>query len=157
MRCRRGHSTFWKGQLYIAPRMRSVCTKHTTTRKDITHALKYGTDARASSLFPHFARYRRPLNRPIHPSRSIPCAGRAKNKCDDQEAVEEGAAKATVSRANYAGVFGPTTGDIVRLADTDLYVSVSFNIIRCHCCSCCYCGRRFFAIVVVIFAVVVGI
>lgn len=41
----------------------------------------------------------------------------------NQEPGEEGAAKATVSRANYAGVFGATTGDVVRLADTDLYVS----------------------------------
>lgn len=40
------------------------------------------------------------------------------------EPGEEGAAKATVSRANYAGVFGATTGDVVRLADTDLYVRV---------------------------------
>ena len=27
---------------------------------------------------------------------------------------------ATISRADYAGMFGPTTGDRVRLADTDL-------------------------------------
>eukprot|EP00904_Undaria_pinnatifida_P011710 jgi/Undpi1/766/HiC_scaffold_10.g04230.m1 len=32
--------------------------------------------------------------------------------------------KVTVTRANYAAVFGPTKGDIVRLADTDLYVRV---------------------------------
>lgn len=36
--------------------------------------------------------------------------------------MEDEGAKTTVSRANYAAVFGPTTGDIVRLADTDLYV-----------------------------------
>lgn len=36
--------------------------------------------------------------------------------------MEDEGAKTTVSRANYASVFGPTTGDIVRLADTDLYV-----------------------------------
>ncbi|CAN0025715.1 unnamed protein product [Ascophyllum nodosum] len=33
-------------------------------------------------------------------------------------------AKATVARANYAAVFGPTKGDVVRLADTDLYIRV---------------------------------
>lgn len=36
--------------------------------------------------------------------------------------MEDEGAKTTVGRANYAAVFGPTTGDIVRLADTDLYV-----------------------------------
>lgn len=42
-----------------------------------------------------------------------------------QEAIDEDAPRipSTVGRAIYAGVFGPTVGDIVRLADTDLYVS----------------------------------
>ncbi|HEY8960795.1 MAG TPA: hypothetical protein VIM57_01230, partial [Luteolibacter sp.] len=28
------------------------------------------------------------------------------------------------SRANYAGTFGPTVGDRVRLADTELFIEV---------------------------------
>eukprot|EP00752_Nemacystus_decipiens_P001373 g1361.t1 len=43
---------------------------------------------------------------------------------DEAGSMEDEGAKTTVSRANYASVFGPTTGDIVRLADTDLYVRV---------------------------------
>ncbi|MDE0211048.1 MAG: urease subunit alpha, partial [Boseongicola sp.] len=31
---------------------------------------------------------------------------------------------ATISRADYAAMFGPTTGDKVRLADTDLVIEV---------------------------------
>ncbi len=33
----------------------------------------------------------------------------------------------TISRAAYAGMFGPTTGDRVRLADTDLIIEVERN------------------------------
>ena len=29
-----------------------------------------------------------------------------------------------ISRAQYADLFGPTTGDKVRLGDTDLYVEI---------------------------------
>ncbi|CBN76561.1 urease [Ectocarpus siliculosus] len=43
---------------------------------------------------------------------------------DEPGSMEDEGAKTTVSRANYAAVFGPTTGDVVRLADTDLYVRV---------------------------------
>eukprot|EP00903_Cladosiphon_okamuranus_P019098 g17575.t1 len=43
---------------------------------------------------------------------------------DEGGSMEDEGAKTTVSRANYASVFGPTTGDVVRLADTDLYVRV---------------------------------
>ena len=31
---------------------------------------------------------------------------------------------ASISRADYAAMFGPTTGDKVRLADTDLILSL---------------------------------
>ena len=31
---------------------------------------------------------------------------------------------ATISRAAYADMFGPTTGDKVRLADTELFIEV---------------------------------
>ncbi|CAN0126581.1 unnamed protein product, partial [Ectocarpus fasciculatus] len=41
---------------------------------------------------------------------------------DEPGSMEDEGAKTTVTRANYAAVFGPTTGDVVRLADTDLYV-----------------------------------
>ena len=33
------------------------------------------------------------------------------------------------SRANYAAMFGPTTGDHVRLADTDLFIEVERDLI----------------------------
>ena len=33
------------------------------------------------------------------------------------------------TRANYAGMFGPTTGDRVRLADTELFVQVERDLI----------------------------
>ncbi|CAM9454422.1 unnamed protein product [Discosporangium mesarthrocarpum] len=38
--------------------------------------------------------------------------------------AEGSAASTTVTRAHYANIFGPTTGDIIRLGDTDLYVRV---------------------------------
>ncbi|MBI5113966.1 MAG: urease subunit alpha [Rhodovulum sp.] len=34
----------------------------------------------------------------------------------------------TISRAAYAGMFGPTTGDRVRLADTDLFIAVERDL-----------------------------
>ena len=33
------------------------------------------------------------------------------------------------TRANYAGMFGPTTGDTVRLADTELFIEVERDLI----------------------------
>ena len=33
------------------------------------------------------------------------------------------------TRANYAGMFGPTTGDQVRLADTELFIEVERDLI----------------------------
>ena len=35
---------------------------------------------------------------------------------------------ATISRATYADMFGPTTGDRVRLADTDLIIEVERDL-----------------------------
>ncbi len=35
---------------------------------------------------------------------------------------------ATISRATYADMFGPTTGDRVRLADTDLWIEVERDL-----------------------------
>ncbi len=35
---------------------------------------------------------------------------------------------ATISRADYAAMFGPTTGDRVRLADTDLIIEVERDL-----------------------------
>ncbi|MEL7272780.1 MAG: urease subunit alpha [Pseudomonadota bacterium] len=37
-------------------------------------------------------------------------------------------AKATISRADYAAMYGPTTGDRVRLADTDLIIEVERDL-----------------------------
>jgi len=34
---------------------------------------------------------------------------------------------ATIKRADYAAMFGPTTGDRLRLADTDLIISDARN------------------------------
>ena len=33
------------------------------------------------------------------------------------------------SRANYAATFGPTTGDQVRLADTELFIEVERDLV----------------------------
>ncbi|MBM3628328.1 MAG: urease subunit alpha, partial [Alphaproteobacteria bacterium] len=33
-----------------------------------------------------------------------------------------------ISRASYAGMYGPTTGDRVRLADTELFVEVERDL-----------------------------
>ena len=35
---------------------------------------------------------------------------------------------ATISRATYADMFGPTTGDKVRLADTELFIEVEKDL-----------------------------
>ncbi len=35
---------------------------------------------------------------------------------------------ATISRADYAAMFGPTTGDKLRLADTDLIIEVERDL-----------------------------
>ena len=35
---------------------------------------------------------------------------------------------ATISRADYAAMFGPTVGDRVRLADTDLIIEVERDL-----------------------------
>ena len=35
---------------------------------------------------------------------------------------------ATISRASYADMFGPTTGDKVRLADTELFIEVEEDL-----------------------------
>ena len=35
---------------------------------------------------------------------------------------------ATISRAAYADMFGPTTGDKVRLADTELFIEVEKDL-----------------------------
>ena len=35
---------------------------------------------------------------------------------------------ATLSRAAYAAMFGPTTGDRVRLGDTDLIIEVEHDL-----------------------------
>ena len=34
---------------------------------------------------------------------------------------------AKISRAAYADMYGPTTGDKVRLADTELFIAVSYT------------------------------
>ena len=34
----------------------------------------------------------------------------------------------TISRADYAAMFGPTTGDKVRLADTELFIEVERDL-----------------------------
>lgn len=39
-------------------------------------------------------------------------------------AVTQSSASATLNRSQYSHMFGPTTGDIVRLADTELYIRV---------------------------------
>ena len=35
-----------------------------------------------------------------------------------------------ISRKNYADLFGPTTGDRVRLADTDLIIEIEKDLIK---------------------------
>ncbi|MEM6309529.1 MAG: urease subunit alpha, partial [Pseudomonadota bacterium] len=35
----------------------------------------------------------------------------------------------TIARADYAAMFGPTTGDRVRLADTELFIEVERDLI----------------------------
>ncbi len=35
---------------------------------------------------------------------------------------------ATITRAEYAAMFGPTTGDKLRLADTDLFIEVERDL-----------------------------
>ena len=35
---------------------------------------------------------------------------------------------ATISRSSYAAMFGPTTGDKVRLADTELFIEVEKDL-----------------------------
>ena len=44
---------------------------------------------------------------------------------------------ARITRRAYADMFGPTTGDRVRLADTDLIVEVEKR-----CDGCCVAGRK---------------
>lgn len=34
----------------------------------------------------------------------------------------------TISRKEYAGLFGPTTGDKIRLGDTDLFVEIEKDL-----------------------------
>ena len=40
---------------------------------------------------------------------------------------------ATISRADYAAMFGPTTGDRLRLADTDLIIEVESDLTAERC------------------------
>ena len=37
---------------------------------------------------------------------------------------------AKISRAAYADMYGPTTGDKVRLADTDLFIEKSLDLLN---------------------------
>ncbi len=48
-----------------------------------------------------------------------PCAGGNR-----EHGITEGSQPAKISRAAYADMFGPTTGDKVRLADTELFIEV---------------------------------
>ena len=41
-------------------------------------------------------------------------------------------ARAFLPRAAYADMFGPTTGDRVRLADTELFIEIEKEIGRAH-------------------------
>lgn len=41
------------------------------------------------------------------------------------------AAECTVDREAYAEMYGPTTGDMVRLADTDLWIKVEKDYTTC--------------------------
>ena len=41
---------------------------------------------------------------------------------------EQGAAMATISRQEYVGLFGPTTGDRIRLGDTGLFVEIERDL-----------------------------
>jgi urease subunit alpha len=45
--------------------------------------------------------------------------------CDERLREERTVPMSAVSRARYAALFGPTTGDRIRLADTDLFVEIT--------------------------------
>ena len=39
----------------------------------------------------------------------------------------------SISRYDYAGMYGPTTGDKLRLADTEIFVEVEFDVYYNNC------------------------
>ena len=53
-----------------------------------------------------------------------PCPDRADISTDPIASRSRSHALSRIPRADYAAMFGPTTGDTVRLADTDLVIKV---------------------------------
>src|SRR5215472_5204296 len=68
---------------------------------------------------------RRRLPAPRHPGHTPSCRVRVQDRTPEHK---ERVAMTQLSRREYSGLFGPTVGDKIRLADTDLYIEIEQDL-----------------------------